>query len=229
MRWEYGWWFELLLLFRNVGLLVIRSGGRAGEVWPCEGGEIQVWVAQYVWDRNIQLHSHVHLTLTWHVGAFLWVNHEGIEDLKVCFLHLDDVVDCPHLTGHDRLWGKAQTKSWLELPNVLFCYYFLSDYTHLCKQNTVIVSYERSGNASSTKKTYVMFVWEYFCRSHMFPTVSGNNNEASSHHLTLLPSYNCSSPRHMASSSYQHTGKLCYILIDLGLTSAGSWVHWPST
>lgn len=32
VRREYGGRFELLLLFRNIGLLVIRSGGRAGEV-----------------------------------------------------------------------------------------------------------------------------------------------------------------------------------------------------
>lgn len=40
---------------------------------------------------------------TWHVRAFLWIHHERIEHLKVCRLHLDDVVDRAELVGHHRL------------------------------------------------------------------------------------------------------------------------------
>lgn len=46
--------------------------------------------------------------LTRHVRAFLRVHHQCVKHLKVRLLHLDDVVDCPHLTGYDGLRGKKQ-------------------------------------------------------------------------------------------------------------------------
>lgn len=33
MRWKYGWRLKLLLLFRNIGILMIGPGRRAGKVY----------------------------------------------------------------------------------------------------------------------------------------------------------------------------------------------------
>lgn len=117
MRWENGGWFELLFLFRNIGLLVIWSGGRAGEVWSCKGEEIQVWVEQDV--SGGKKGFDIGLTLTWHVGAFLRVDHEGVKHLKISFFNLDDVIYRPHLTGHDWLWGNTKTNKFT--PDITKC------------------------------------------------------------------------------------------------------------
>lgn len=38
MRWEYGWRLKFLFLFRNIGILMIRPGRRAGQVYIIWGG-----------------------------------------------------------------------------------------------------------------------------------------------------------------------------------------------
>lgn len=45
--------------------------------------------------------------LTRSVGALERVHLQRIKHLKVRFLHLNQVVDGSHLTGHNRLWSKT--------------------------------------------------------------------------------------------------------------------------
>lgn len=45
--------------------------------------------------------------LTRGVGALERVHLQRIKHLKVRFLHLDQVVDGSHLTGHNWLWNKT--------------------------------------------------------------------------------------------------------------------------